>query len=261
MSILSITTNLSTVSNCVFDQCSSISGNICHLDCNNCSFHGNRIENCHTELASPMYLSMSEGVTRFAHDHFHVDVGSEISHPMMTLKSINNTEIQFFNCCFTHSVTAETTQYHAPMYLTFTGAGTVSFSQVCFDTSKDKAISSEVPISCETAEEDYFGDKCLCWANDEPSKGANIGLIVGIVVGVLVVIAVVVVVVVILLRKKQKEQHSTSKYHEVSNEETVTSISDELTSNSSRDGGENPLFMTKEPMSTFAHHFEEALNY
>ena len=285
------------LSNCEFENCSSTkySGIFGPIQCPNvtiegCSFTGCsgcpallEIQNvdfltfsrnvltvslvdfvgCKPEQVSPLDISMGKGVTIFEHDLFRVDVSSNVTNSMMTLDCSSDSEIQFFNCCFNHVVTAETEpQYTAPMYLNVTGvAGSVSFSQVCFDTEKAKAISSEVNLSYEREEEYYFGDKCACWPENSDRGQVDIGLIVGIVVGLLILI-VVLIIVIIYVRRRQKAREGSSQGQVVS-EETVTSISDEFTTNSTQDRetAESPLFVSREVLGTFGHHFEEQVNF
>ena len=285
------------LSNCVFENCSSTeySGIFGPLQCQNvtiegCSFTGCsgcpalvEIQNvefltfsrnvltvslidfmvCKAEQVSSLDISLGKGVTIFEHDLFHVDVSSNVTHSMMTLTCSSDSEIQFFNCCFNHVVTAETAPHStAPMYLNVTGvAGHVNFSQVCFDTEKAKAISSEVPISYQTEEEYYFGDKCACWTEKSSRRKVNIGLIIGIVIALLILI-VILIIVIIVVRRRQKAREGSSEGQAVS-EETVTSISDEMTTTSThdRETAESPLFMSREVLGTFGHHFEEQLNF
>ena len=77
--------------------------------------------------------------------------------------------IQFFNCCFTKS--QEFTEANRPLYLTLSGAGTVTFQFVCFDAeSQEAAMSVQGPQV--NLIESSFGD-CECWelAGSETPSG------------------------------------------------------------------------------------------
>ena len=212
-------------------------------------------------------------------------LGSDYSAPLLTLSSDEGSQLQFYNCCFTHpdEVSAKG---DVPLFLSMNIAGTVVFSSVCFDASREDSIKvyGSGVFECPDSS---FGEGCECWAlpsaepqpsqststaseteepsssqsstatsapvTEDPASGSggrtNAGLIAGVVVALIVIIVIIILVVLLLLRKRSRDTGEGGAAAEEFTEETITTLTDE---NTTGDNGEwsqttedNPLFATE----------------
>lgn len=101
------------------------------------------------------------------------DVPSAATLPgQLALRVRDEANIQFFNCCFTKS--QEFADTSRPLYLSLSGAGTVTFQYVCFDAESQEAAMSVQGPQVKLIESS-FGD-CECWelAGSETPSGETV---------------------------------------------------------------------------------------
>ena len=195
-------------------------------------------------------------------------LGSDYSAPLLTLTSDEGSQLQFYNCCFTHPEEVSA-KGDVPLFLSMNIAGSVVFSSVCFDASREDSIkvSGSGAFECPDSS---FGEGCECWvlpspepqpsasmtsasdtseeepssesgssssttstATEDPAAGSrgkvNAGLIAGIVVALLVIIVIIILVILLLLRKRSKDTGEGGAGVEEFTEETITTLTDERT--------------------------------
>lgn len=159
-----------SVSNCSFTGCTATSNGFLVLSAKQAHITESNFSSTSGSTTS-ISVQVSEGESTIEDTSFTWNAGSQlVSSPMMTLSCSANAEVNFHNCCFTH--TGETPQ-GAPIYLAIDVSGAVHFSIVCFDTDKSTALSQtgEGTVSYNGTEGGFF-ENCMCWAistyTDEP---------------------------------------------------------------------------------------------
>ena len=228
---------MAVLTSCNFQDCQADS-HVLNLNCQSCSIENNQFNSKSGATAPPLRIAVTNGKSTICNTSFTVSAESPAT-SLIQLACASGSEIEFYNCCFTH--TAGTAS--GPLYLSMELEGKVTFSQVCFDVDKQFAISNtgSGTISYDGPESSFFGDNCQCWSSIDPtseptrepttetttettsssdppssgqtteetdtpdagtSKKSNAGLIAGVVIAVLVIIAVIVVLIIILLRRR-----------------------------------------------------------
>lgn len=205
--------------------------------------------------------------------------------PLLTYEGVGtNSELVFYNCCFTHVATdLEST---VPLYMDLEGHGNAKFESACFDVAKNLAMRVAQGIKpIFDREEIMFGD-CECTIflppetfeslvpeettpppvptrTEEGAKKADVGLITGTFFGILLLLAILILLILFLLWRRKRKQESTTEPPppvEDEPEETVTLTE----SGDAFDGAtnDNPLFA--HDLSTqdiFGNQFEEQSNF
>ena len=203
--------------------------------------------------------------------------------PLLLYEGVEtNSELVFYNCCFTHAATdLEST---VPLYMDLTGHGNAKFESACFDVAKNLAMKVAQGIKPTfDREEIMFGD-CECTIflppetfeslvpeestpvpvptrTEEGAKKADVGLITGTFFGILLLLLLLILLILFLLwRRKRNQESTTEPPPEEEPEETVTLTE----SGDAFDGAtnDNPLFA--HDLSTqdiFGNQFEEQSNF
>lgn len=205
--------------------------------------------------------------------------------PLLLYEGVGtNSELVFYNCCFTHAATdLEST---VPLYMDLTGHGNAKFESACFDVAKNLAMKIAQGIKPTfDREEIMFGD-CECTIflppetfeslvpeestpvpvptrTEEGAKKVDVGLITGTFFGILLLLAILILLILFLLwRRKRKYETTTEQQPPVEEEpeETVTLTE----SGDAFDGAtnDNPLFA--HDLSTqdiFGNQFEEQTSF
>lgn len=213
---------------------------------------------CKANEANPLLdISVSSGMSKIQDTLFAV---SASSNPLFAVSCDSNAQIEFYNCCFTHS------QDLGSAYITINNiAGKVIFSDVCFDVEESQAIKylgGKDNVEFSGGNREGFFVDCQCWepvdtagppteegsssvmteesettppesessGTDEPGPDSgtgnksNAGLIAGVVIGIIVIIVIVVVVILLLLRRRRTEEEEDEGVtaEQEFTEETVT---------------------------------------
>ena len=240
--------------------------NKCNLDFQQCSFV------VAGDLNVSQLLVWEYDRVKFDHCIFTVENNNTVQ-PMAHFTGNANSNLEFYNCCFTHYIDEPT---ESALYLQLEGQGKATFHLVCFDATQERSmvISGITPTFDE--EQEWFG-QCTCGVDlpeetieslvsevpppeeDDPSKGVDMGLIAGVTVGLLILIIILVLLILFLLwRRRRQESSTTEEPPQVDDapEETITMTTDEA----EVDGGtnDNPLFATAPALNdVFNNEFEE----
>ena len=251
-----------TLTSCNFQNCRADSNSFLDLNCQGCSLDRNEFNSNSLGTIPPVRIAVTSGKSTICNTSFTVSADSPTT-SMIQLACASGSEIEFYNCCFTHTASIGS----GPLYLSMELEGKVTFSQVCFDVDKQQAISNtgSGTISYDGPESSFFGDNCQCWASIDPTsehtttetttettsssepstpssgqtteetdvpdagtgKKSNAGLIAGVVIVVLVIIVVVVVLLIIFLRRRQGQVTEEEGHSDQEfAEETVPSTND-----------------------------------
>lgn len=146
------------IKNCIFNRCKSDSGSFVDISATNVQLLGNEFVSGE-DSQTPISISVTSGVSTIRDTLF---TASSATGPMISLSSPADTEIQFYNCCFSSANEA----ISDTVYLGLTNVqGMVNLSTVCFkgatQSSAFQGGLDHVIFDGELA--DFFGDNCVCW--------------------------------------------------------------------------------------------------
>ena len=209
---------------------------------------------------------------------FHVN-NQNSKVPMIGLKGTQESQVEFYNCCFTHNDEAGDPTGGA-LYVKLEGSGKASFNSACFDTTKENAIAA-TGIEVTFDHEDIMFGSCQCDVfdfpsisveslvteepimptRDESSTTVSAGLITGVFFGLLILIIILALLILFLLWRRRRKEKSTTEGMPPpeEQEETITSLNEGIDADGV-DGAtnDNPLFAVE--LSTnniFNNEFEE----
>lgn len=223
-------------------------------------------------------LAMTFTTTNVVINHTLFSVETPLQQALLTLTAENSADIHFCNCCFTCEPSLSFP------YLKLTGSGNATFEDVCFDRDADQSIQSDGVI-VNYDESVGFGS-CQCWSAEtsaldtsEPfvmtdteeitttqetpdesgENNVDVGMIVGIVIGILAVIAVVCVILIIVLRRRNASQTTVSQEQEQElPEETQPPSVSSMSVDEWAPSADNEMFRS-DHTELFAETFEEHL--
>ena len=147
-----------TIKNCIFNRCKSDSGSFVDISATNVQLLGNELvpgEGSQT----PISISVTSGVSTIRDTLFTT---SSTTGPMISLTSPADTEIQFYNCCFSNT----NEEMSETVYLGLINVqGTVNLCTVCFKgTTQSSAFQGGLDhVIFDGEPADFFGDNCVCW--------------------------------------------------------------------------------------------------
>ena len=212
---------------------------------------------------------------------FQVD-GKNSKAPMIGLKGVQESQVEFYNCCFTHNAESPDEPTDGALYVKLEGSGKASFSSACFDTTKERSVVVTGIEATFDHEELMFGD-CSCAVFDFPSitveslvteepvvpaptrddssTTVSAGLITGVFFGLLILIIILALLILFLLWRRRRREKSTTEALPPPEEpeETITSINEGIEGDAI-DGAtnDNPLFAVELPTNDFFNNdFEE----
>lgn len=215
------------------------------IKCENASLSNNDFLDTSGLTEPPLLLEVNSGSSTFNGTLFTV---AESSPLLFDLVCGANSELAFYNCCFTHSGGPR----DSPYFMRINNSGKVTFADVCFDADRKSSIeiNGNDVVFLDEDPASSFGN-CSCWVlpppeptpteippGPEPTEtpehggGGHLGgkEIAGIVVGCVVAVGVIAAIIILLvIRRKKQGQHSDTTTATIDpEEETVTTLTDNM---------------------------------
>ena len=195
----------------------SNAGHYLVIDCQNFSLANNDFQETGQLAIVPMLIKLSSYNSVISGTLF---TSMDATQPLFDLSLGAECELEFYNCCFTHTGGSNS----APYFMRINNSGTVRFSEVCFDAHQNESIEvtgNDVIFEGKQPEE-FFSD-CNCWGETIPTESSktqdpdegkgnpvNPGVVAGATVAAVAVVAVLAVVIVLLIRRKKRELSDTT---------------------------------------------------
>lgn len=215
------------------------------IKCENASLSNNEFFDASGLTQAPLLLEVNSGSSTFNGTLFTVGESSPI---LFDLVCGANSELAFYNCCFTHSGGPR----DSPYFMRINNSGKVTFADVCFDADRNSSIeiNGNDVIFLDEDPASSFGN-CSCWVlpppeptpteippgpepTESPEQGGGGRLggkeIAGIVVGCVVAVGVIAAIIILLvIRRRRQGKHSDTTTATIDpEEETVTTLTDSM---------------------------------